>query len=324
MQPTTDESSSAAPGGWAGPPYAPAIPAATVKRARPWLVALASTLTLLVLILAVGNQWVTDKIQEHIGTDSFGERFIRGLTTYSWRFSPRGGHDVDRLWLASLALVVTAIVLTLLLVAAICRGTGGFGQAFLGAWMVVVVATILAVYVRAAIVDTRGLFGPSVAGAKVDSIFYSPLSPNSSHVLAALAFGLVVGLVAGLTAVLSRTTDVVAPAVPAGYGAPAFGAPADQPGPSYYSQPVPGPIASPSPWSGSDDTSARDGDRAPDDEQQTKALPALDHPSAAPTSDATAPTSEATPAADTEHTTQLPRSSAPDDDGPDGPRHLST
>jgi hypothetical protein len=323
MQPTTEEPP-AGTSGWAGPTYAPPAAATTVRKGRPWLIAIVSTLTLLVLIAAIGNQWVTDKIADHVGGESFSDRFLSGLTTYSWRFSPRGGHDVDRLWLASVVMIAAVLVLTLLLVAAICRGNGAFGQAFLGAWAVVVVATLLAVYLRSAVVDSRRLMGRSV-GTKAESIFYSPLSPNTSHIIAALCFGFVVGLVAGLTAVLSRRTDVVAPPVPPGYGAPAFGPPRDP----HSAAAVPGPIASPSPW---DDAGDRDTDDRADDVQHTAAMPVVDDPSRDSTPDRSGEATtqlpragwqrgpEPDPSSDAQHTTELPRSTAPDDD-PDGPRH---
>jgi hypothetical protein len=324
MQPTNDEPA-AGTSGWAGPTYAPPIPSATVKKGRPWLVAIVSTLTLLVLIAAIGNQWVIDAIARHFGSNDNGSEFARTVNTYSWRFSPRGGHDFARYWISSICLVVVVLVLTFLLVAAICRGPGSFVQSFFGAWAVVVVATLLAVYVRDAVLDTKVYLG-SVSSGKVNAIFFSPVSPGTLQVLAGLAFGFVVGLAAGLTAVLSRRTEVVAPAVPPGYGAPAFG----QPGDPYGAAAVPGPIASPSPWGGSGE---READNRPGDDQRTQAMPVVDAPNRdtdgenteattqLPRADGQRSTSE--PPSDGQHTTELPRSTTPDEDDPEGPRHLS-
>jgi hypothetical protein len=283
---------------WAGPAFAPAVPAATVKKGRPWLVAIVSFLTLLVLIAGLGNQWVTDAIFKHVSGRSFIDGATRAVTTYQWRFSPRGNRDIGHIWLGSLCLVATALVLTLLIVALVCRGPGGFGQAFVGAWMAVFTATQLGTYVRAAVIDANQLIGSS-AGSKANVIFFSSLSPNAAQIAAGLGFGFVVGLVAGITAVLGRHNEVISPGVPPGYGAPAFGA-----GP-----PVPGPIASPSPWSTSDEASnTQTGTSEP---QHTAVLPSIDEPTRA---SSTQP--------DNEHTTQLPRTDPSEDDN-EGPRHLS-
>lgn len=299
MQPTTEDPP-AGSSGWAGPTYAPPIPAATVKKGRPWLVSLVSMLTMLVLIAALGNQWVSDAITRHFASNGNADEFARALNVYAWRFSPRGGHDFGRSWISSICLVVVVLVLTLLLVAAICRGTGSFFQAFFGAWTVVIVATLLGQYARAAVLDTKLYLGSGSAD-KTNAIFFSALSPGALQVLAGLGFGVVVGLAAGLTAVLSRRTDVVAPAVPPGYGAPPFGQPPDP----YATAVLPGPIASPSPWGGPSDA---DSDR---NTTATTQLPHADWQRGAPD-----------PSSDVQHTTELPRSPAPDDD-PDGPRHLS-
>jgi hypothetical protein len=315
-----------APAGWSGPAYAPPVPAATVKKARPWRVAIVAFLTLLVLIAGLGNQWVTDSVAKHVVGSSFIDNAARAMTSYQWRFSPQGGSDVGHVWLASLGLVAAALVLTLLLTAAVCRGNGGFGQAFIGAWLAVVGASMVAGYVRAVVIDAHKLIGPN-AGTKANVVFFSGLSPGALLLAAALGFGLIVGLVAGLTAVLSRHTEVITAPIPPGYGAPAFappgfGAPSDQP----YGAGVPGPIASPSPWGRSDEPPAdQPRETGTDGAQHTAVLPPVDAPAGESTTESTTEMprrSWPSDSSDGEHTTQLPRSSATGDDT-DGPRHAT-
>lgn len=323
---------------WGGSPgYQQSGPTTTVKRGRPWLVAIVSFITLLVLIGALGNQWVTDHIAKDVVGSSFTDNVKRAALTYQWRFSPRGGSDFAHFWLASLCLVGTALVLTFLFVAVICRGKGGFWQGFFGAWFAVVLATIAGAYERAAVIDAHRFLGTSSSGNKANVIFFSSLSPNSFTIAAGLGFGILVGLAAGLTALISRQTEVLAaPVIATGYPP----APPDStyaPEPAYT--PVPGPVAAPSPWGGGEETTAipRSGQpygqpvaderadeaatadesrdepaAASDAPQETAVLPSVDEPTREPARD------------ETQQTTELPRSGddgAPDDDS--GPRHSS-
>ncbi len=336
MQPTNDDPQRSEPtagwlpsdtGAWAAPN--PTVPGATVTKARPWLTAIVSFVILLILIAALGNQWVTDSIARHANAGTFGDHMAHSVNVYAWRFSPPSGGDVAHAWVANLANVGAVLILTLLLVPVVCRGKGGFWQSFFAAWFTVVVATLLGSYVRAAIFDQSAF--PGYAGqGKADDILFSSISPGPATAFAGLAFGLVVGLAAGITAVVSRRTEVIAAPV-----TPTFGAPwtrDDDPDRPWQPAPLPGPTASPSPWSGSDtdrtpDTSSAT-ETTPTDSggEHTAVLPAADQPAqgqgwAAQRSEQS---SDDVAGDETQATTQFPRSTAPTDDAEQGPRHLES
>jgi hypothetical protein len=348
MQPTNDEPRRPEPttgwlpsdtGNWAAPGYAPSGSGATVTKARPWLTAIVSFVILLILIAALGNQWVTDSIARHANAGTFGDHMAHSVDQYAWRFSAPSGGDLGHVWVANLANIGAVLILTLLLVPVVCRGKGGFWQAFFGAWFTVVVATLLGDYARAAVVDMSKL--PGYAGqGKPDQILFSSISPGAATAFVALAFGLVVGLAAAITAVTTRRTEVIAP-----QPVPTFGAPwtrDDEPDQSWQAAPAPppGPTATPSPWSGSDtdrtpDTaSATERPVAGDSGEHTAVLPALDQPaqeqrweqrsepgSEGADSASGADSAEGAEGGDTQATTQFPRNTAPPDDDASGPRH---
>jgi hypothetical protein len=254
MQPTNEEPRGSdtyrdwQPPSWSSPGYPPPPPAATITTARPWLIAISAFLTLLVLIAAFGNQWVTDAINRHTNTQRFGDNLVNSVRTYQWRFNPPKGGDFGRFWVGSLVLVGTALILTLLLVAIVSRGRGGFWQSFFGAWLSVVFATLVAAYVRDAVIDTNQLGLPPPLNSKPNAIFFSPASPGPYAIAAGVGFGFVVGPIAGLTAVLTRRTEVVAAPETSTFDAPYPMArqPSEEP---RTSGPVPGPTSGPSPGS---------------------------------------------------------------------------
>lgn len=263
------------------PPYSPDRPpgaAPTVTTGRPWLVATVAFLALLVLIASLGNQATTDSIVKHVRGQSFWDNAVRSVTsTYAWRFSARGNQDFAHVWAASLALVVSVLVLTPLLVAIVSRGRGGFGQAFVGTWLAVVVATLLAAYVRALVVNETQLTG--ARNSKLNLVLFSGISPGAYQVAAGLGFGFVVALVAGLTARLGRRTEAIGGPPPGGYFPPYEVAETGRPEREVWSPPpVPTPVS---------------GDRPEtEDLQHTALLPTVDSP--APTAD-TAPETMAPP-----------------------------
>ena len=290
-----------------------------VRAARPWRVASAAFLTLLALIAALGNQGVTNSIAHHATGRTFRDNIARSVTTYQWRVRPRGGHDFAREWVSSLALVGTALVLTLLLVAVVARGKGGFWQAFIGTWMSVVVATLLGTYVAALVVDESKLGLP--AASKANSVFFSPVFPASYALAAGLGVGFVVALVAGVTALASRRTKVLTAPAPSGGGPEYDRGGVGQPAPAYFPGGT-GSSAAPawsesSPWGASGDAgpSASSGgqqfapqpdERRDDPVQHTAVLPTVDtgpeaqHAAPLPDSDRTG-----------EETAALPRSDYP-------------
>lgn len=245
MQQNSDESPQTDTGRWPAPQsgfFAPQQPFATVTRARPWLTALIAFISMLVIVAAAGNQWVTDAVGRHTQADTLGNHLARLVYSYAWRFNAPHGSDIDHFWVAGLAAVGTVLVLTLLLVAIVARGFGRFWQTLFATWFVVVVATEVAAYVRAAIIDESRLL-PAGEG-KAQAILFSTFSPGARDVLAGLVAGLLVGLVAAITAVASRH-DVELPADTT--------APEPLAGPWRQEEPYQTPppaTTNPSPWTG--------------------------------------------------------------------------
>ncbi len=266
MQPSVEQHPSGPAAGWPPPgtgsrapePYGP--PVAQVRAARPWWVAFSAFLMLLVLIAGLGNQWVSEAITRHIQRQrQFEEYAVRSDLTYTWRFTPSGsGSIADRLWGAHLALIGTALVLTFLLVAVLARGSGGFWQSLVAAWVAVVTSTLVGLYVFAAVFNTDAF--ADQFGGRAQSIFFAGY-PGAA-LFAALGYGLVVGLVAGLVAVIARRTELV-PARPLGPQQHPGGGFAPPGGPPPWGTPPPGgpppggpqpggppPWGAPPPWSG--------------------------------------------------------------------------
>jgi hypothetical protein len=310
MQPTYDESSNSDTGSWSPTPgFAPAPPVDTVTKARPWLTALWSFATLLVLIAAAGNQWVVDAVARHSNGNTLGDHLAHLVSVYAWRFNPPGGHDVARTWVAGLAAVGTTLLLTLLLVAVVARGLGRFWQTLFSVWFVVLAATLIGGYVRAAVIDQRTF--AQLSGSKADTILFSVLSPGTTAILAGLIVGLIVGFLAAVVAVATRRSNVVA-AAPMSFGVP-WSRPDDEDDNPWQSPPPPGPTATPSPWSSSD--TGRTGMASGPD--QTAQLPAVEQSRAAddPTVQHAPPPSTSAPDAGTDEeddaTTQFPKHASP-------------
>ena len=301
-------------GTWAHPTYESPPPGPMVTRGRPWIVALVAFLTLLVLIAALGNQWVTDSIRRHANGDTFIDHIVTAITTYQWRFSPRGGHDVARVWVSDFALIGTVLILTFLLVGTVCRGKGGFAQAFFASWMTVLAGTLIGGYVKAAVVD-RSLLLRSISHDTGNAIFFSPLSPGTSEIVGGLEFGFLVAVVAGVAAVLARRREPLSAAAPAVEPAP-YATPAPYPTPVPYgaqapyaaqpqerygeAQPGPAPVPA-SPWS-YDDRS--DAEQQP---EHTAVLPPVEQPRGEGESEAQATTQLPRTESDAEGTAEQPR-----------------
>src|SRR5579875_3378612 len=245
MQQNSDESPQTNTGRWPAPQsgfFAAQQPVATVTRARPWLTALIAFISMLVIVAAAGNQWVTDAVGRHTQADTLGNNLAQLVYSYAWRFNAPHGSDIDHFWVAGLAAAGTVLVLTLLLVAIVARGFGRFWQTLFATWFVVVVATEVAAYVRAAIIDESKLL-PAGEG-KAQAVLFSSYSPGAREVLAGLVAGLIVGLIAGITAVASRH-DVELPADTT--------APEPLTGPWRQEEPYQTPppaTTNPSPWTG--------------------------------------------------------------------------
>ncbi len=210
------------PRGWAPPPQPPAQGGAgrSTARARTGLIVLAALLTELVIIAAADNQWVSDRIgRNELRTNSVALRSLaNSWLTYTWRLSPRAGANADQLWGSQIALVLTVLVVTGLLVAAVVRGPVTFGRAFFGTWTAVIAATLLAGFVRG-LIEPFGKLQMANSSRLTRAVF-GPFGINQGTVAAGFALGLVVALVAAIVAVTSRRSGVqpADPAAEAGRG----------------------------------------------------------------------------------------------------------
>jgi hypothetical protein len=179
-----------------------ALPPRTARpaRARTGLVVFVAVLTELVIIAAADNQWVSSqlvKAQER--TNHVGLRLLEGSwLTYTWRFTPRSG--LTDTWWSELALILTVLVVSGLLVAAVVGGPVTFARAFFGTWTAVIVASLLGAFVRGLI--DRASTTPMPGVDRVTRAAFG--GPSGSVAVAALGFGLVVALVTAAVAVTTR------------------------------------------------------------------------------------------------------------------------
>ena len=182
------------------------------RPARVTVVAATAFVTMLVLIAAGANQWVTNRLahdQQHTG------RFItRALyetwQTYNWRFSPASS-DHHNVLLGQALLIATTLVLGTLLVVAVTRGPITFGRAFFGTWAAVAVATQVGAFVRGFVDgETAGGHYPN----RVDRALFGPLAPSAYTVWAGVGLGFLTALVVATLAMATRRR-LVRPAAPA-------------------------------------------------------------------------------------------------------------
>ncbi len=191
---------------------------------------LAALIIQIVIIAAVGNQWVTNRIYDSTvgdSNDSFAHYLKYSLITYNWRFAPQNG-DSQHNWLSQVLMILAVLVLSAALIAIVVRGPITFGRALFGCWMSVIVATMFAAYVRGLVNDFAGF-----PGSRITRAMFGPLGPNTITFLAGVLLGLAVGLVAAVVAVTTRRAAGAGPA-PAPPAAPFF--PPEQP-PPYYGEP---------------------------------------------------------------------------------------
>ena len=259
-------------GRWDGSGY-PTEPV-TVRRTRSWAVALAAFVTGLILMAAIGNTSVTGTLDRHAQGHSFKDGVLLSLTTVQWRFGAASG-DHARIWVGQLVGDLAALVLIFLLVWIVANGRGSFWQAFFGTWACAVGAMLLATYVNTAVVNTSG----SGVSKEVVVFFAQNTATSTFALFGALMYGFVIALVAGLVAWATRKSEVMvdasaAAALRTGYYPPA---PGQGEGAGY--PPVPGPVASPSPWAG---------DR-PGGDQPTEALPRTEDQDRSPNQTAVLP-----------------------------------
>lgn len=209
---------------------------APTARARTGLIVLAALLTELVIIAAADNQWVSDKIgRNELRTNSVALRSLaNSWLTFTWRVSPRAGANGNELWASQIALVLTVLLVTGLLVAAVVRGPVTFGRAFFGTWTAVIAATLLAGFVRGLIEPFSKL--QMANSSRLTRAVFGPFGINQGTVAAGFALGLVVALVAAIVAVTSRRSGAqpADPAAEEDAAAPPYRQP-EQP-PPYYGE----------------------------------------------------------------------------------------
>lgn len=172
------------------------------RTARPLIVGLTAFVTLLVLIAAAGNQWVSDRLTNDQGHTSrvLTQGLYESWLSYSWRFSPASS-DHHNVLLGQVLLIAVTIVLGSLLVVAVTRGPVTFARAFFGTWMAVVAATQVGAFVRGLINgDTAGGQYPT----RLDRALFGPAGPSQFTVWASLGLGLVTALVVASVAMLTR------------------------------------------------------------------------------------------------------------------------
>lgn len=247
------------------PHYAPEPPAVSLTKARPWLVGLAASATMLVLIVAIGNPPVTRTILRHAFNAGFGSRVFQSLSSFAWNFSSPS--DDMHVYLANLIADIAVLLLVLLFVAALSSGSGSFWRTFLAVWVSVIAAVTLSGYVRAAIINPMG---SAPDNNKAEEIFFSQYSTGPGQLFAALIFGVIAAIVAALVGVLTRRHQVVTADRPAVSPTPL--AEPQPPAAAQKREPwaappvaVPGPVADPSPWSTTGDY----------DDDHTTQLPAV-------------------------------------------------
>ena len=207
---------------------------------RPGAVVLAAVLTQIVVIGAIANQWITPHLVNSVINEQHA--FLHNLKaaplTFNWRLVPEHG-DSQHTWLSQELLVLTTLVVSALLIAAVVRGPATFNRVFLTCWIAVTVATMFGTYVRGLVNDERG-----VEGSRVSRALFGPLAPSPVSFFAGLLLGLVTGLVAATAATLMRNrAAAAAPREPAAVAAEPPYVPPEQP-PPFNPLPRPGPGAS--------------------------------------------------------------------------------
>jgi hypothetical protein len=252
---------------------------APAPRARIGVIVLTTILAELAIIGALGNQWMTDRLQRRADNAGVNARsFELSWLTYAWRAS--SGPLATSTWGAQLLLVLTVVVVSALLVWALVRGPVTFARAFFGTWAAVIAATLLGAFVRG-LVDHRS-DGRLPGANRVTRAVFGGLGPNESAVVASFALGFVVALIVAAVAVTTRRK----PEAPTAEGPPVF---------PEYSAPRPSePPAYLPPWQ--DSHYGPPPPRPSEEEQRTTRIPYLagDEPGGAGPGDG-------------EATTQLPR-----------------
>lgn len=181
--------------------------APAARTARTPILLLVALLTELVVLAAVDNTWVADKIFKTpsptrpvtaaLDSDLFKLHMRESLVVFRWRFTPGAG-DHQHIWLAEILAIAAVLVVSLLLIAAVVRGAITFWRAFFGTWTAVIVAALVAAVVRAAVVDERF----EAHSSRLDQAVFQ--GPNALWIVAGVLLGVIVALVVAVFAVAIR------------------------------------------------------------------------------------------------------------------------
>jgi len=151
----------------------------------------AGVLATALLVLAFGNQAVTEWVARHTHADTVWGWFLRQLTWPSWAFGPRNNstgamRDLLAQDLRALFLIVFVAIILAMVAKSVSGGAGGF---VLG-WAALIFGSALAAFITAFIVSNPSLLGAFGAAA------------------AASAYGLFVGWIVGIaTATAKKATS---------------------------------------------------------------------------------------------------------------------
>ena len=123
------------------------------------------TVTAAVLVVAFGNQWVSDWIRDHFTGDDVLSWFMHQLTSPSWSLSFSGSDAELRAVVASdLRAVLTIVVVYVLLVSFRKTFPEGFAGFVLG-WSTLIFASALAAFLSAFAASGATVLGALNAGA---------------------------------------------------------------------------------------------------------------------------------------------------------------
>jgi hypothetical protein len=216
-----------------------------MRRLRGPLIALVAAVLELVIVAAVGNQWVTKRALENTTKSQVGDAITHSATAFGWRFNPQGGNH--SLWAGQLIGVGVLVVLVFLFVLALTtRSSRSFLGTFVGVWGGTVLAALLAGAVRQFIA-----FPDLFPGGRDDAglgRWANALTsgPSSGVAIFGVTSGFVVALVTAIIASATART-ITPPAAPAAEPAeePAWSPETAAPWGAEYGQPAEGGPARP-------------------------------------------------------------------------------